>query len=95
MEIQKEYASRGFTVLSVETTNRPALAKTFTTEVGATFPIVLDDADASDKLFGVRATPTNLMIDRKGMIIFRSVGYGPGMEKSLAAQVEYLLGQAS
>ncbi len=31
------------------------------------------------------------MIDRSGQIIFKSLGYGPGREKALAAQAEYLL----
>ena len=88
------YQGQGFTILSVETSNRPQLAKEFTSSVGATFPIVIDDADVSGNLFGVHATPTNLMIDREGRIIFRSLGYMPGKEKALAAQIEYLL-QAS
>ena len=95
VELYHQYKDRGFTILSIETTNRAEAAKEFTTSVGADFPIVLDDNDTSERLFGVRATPTNLMIDRAGRIIFSSVGYGPGMEKSMAAQVEYLLGQAS
>lgn len=90
----RQYKDRGFTVLAIETTNRPQLAKEFTTSVGANFPIVLDDSDTSDRLFGVRATPTNLLIDRAGRIFFKTIGYGPGMEKGLAAQVEYLLNQS-
>jgi peroxiredoxin len=91
VEIYNHYKERGFTVLAIETTNRPQLAKEFTTSVGATFPIVLDDSDTSDKLFGVTATPTNLLIDRRGRIFFKTIGYGPGMENGLVAQVEYLL----
>jgi hypothetical protein len=52
---------------------------------------VLDDADVSEKLFGVTATPTNLLIDRGGKIFFTNIGFAPGGEKNLAAQVEYLL----
>ncbi len=59
--------------------------------MGANFPIVLDDSDVSDKLFGVKATPTNMLIDRTGKIFFTNIGYGPGGEKALVAQVEYLL----
>lgn len=39
----------------------------------------------------MRATPTTLLIDRDGKIIFHSVGYGPGEEKTFAAEIEYLL----
>jgi hypothetical protein len=86
-----QYKDKGFTVFSIETSNRAQLAKEFTDKVGATFPIVVDDADVSQKLFGVSATPTNLFIDRKGRTYFTSLGYSPGYEKALAAMVEYLL----
>jgi hypothetical protein len=79
----------------VETTNRPQLAQEFTKSVGATFPIVLDDQKMSKTLYKVNATPTNLMIDRSGRVIFMTVGYGPGRENGLAAQIEYLLKAAS
>jgi thioredoxin-related protein len=52
---------------------------------------VLDDKDVSSNLFGVRYTPTTLMLDRTGQIIFSSIGYAPGNEKTLAAEIEYLL----
>ena len=75
----------------METTNRPALAKEFTTSARANFPIAVDDASVSSTLFGVHATPTTLLIDRGGRIFFTNVGYGPGGEIALAAQVDYLL----
>jgi hypothetical protein len=91
VEIQDHYANLGFTVLAIETTNRPALAREFTTSVHANFPIGVDDASVSSTLFGVNATPTSILIDREGRIFFTNVGYGPGGERALAAQVEYLL----
>jgi hypothetical protein len=69
------------------------MAKEFTDKVGATFPIVLDDAKVR-QLFEVSAVPTNLFIDRKGRIYFRSLGFSPGHEKALAAMVDYLLKQS-
>jgi thioredoxin-related protein len=79
----------------VETTNRPQLAREFTEKVGATFPIVLDDQKLSRSVYGVTATPTNIIIDRQGRAIFRNLGYAPGKEKTLAAEVESLLGKTS
>lgn len=49
----------------------------------------------SEKLFGVTATPTNLMIDESGRIFFRTLGFEPGHEKIYAAQIEYLLGRSA
>ena len=56
---------------------------------------MLDDQKLSRSLFGVQYTPTTLMIDRTGRIMFTSIGYAPGKEKAFAAQIEYLLKSAS
>ena len=79
----------------METSNRPQLAREFTSSIGTTFPIVLDDQQMSGSLYGVRATPTTLVIDRTGQIVFHTVGYSPGEENTLAAEVEYLLKESS
>ena len=51
-----------------------------------------DDRNLSESVYNVNATPTNMMIDREGRVIFTSVGFGPGKEKGLAAEIEILLG---
>lgn len=81
-------------MISIEVTNRPELAREFIAKVGATFATVNDDQELSRKLFGVNATPTNLMIDDEGRIFFRTYGFSPGHEKSYAAMIEYLLARA-
>lgn len=78
-------------IVGVETTNRPALAKEFTSSIGVTFPILLDDQGVTGKLFDVHATPTTLFIDRKGTVLFKHVGYSPGDEKHVAATIEHML----
>jgi len=78
-------------VLSLEVSNRPALAQEFVAQVGATFPIVNDDRNLAKTTYNVTGTPTNLMIDRQGRVFFRSMGYGPGYERRYAAEIEYLL----
>lgn len=78
-------------MLAVETTNRAQMAKEFVEKVKATFPVVIDDQKLSRGLYGIKGTPTNLFIDRSGRIIFTVVGYGPGMEKGMAANIAVLL----
>ncbi len=89
-QIYARHAGSDFTILSIETTNRPELAKKFVAEVGATFPIVLDDTKQARGLFSLKGVPTNLVIDRQGNIIFRHLGFAPGEEKVLEAEIEYL-----
>ena len=78
-------------IVSVTTSDTPQMARDYATKVGATFPIVFDDSGVHKQLFGVNATPTNLMIDRQGRIYFTEVGYEPGTEKNFQAQLDYLL----
>lgn len=67
------------------------MAKEFTTSVGATFPIVLDDQEVAHTLFDIPGTPTNLFIDPSGKILFKSIGYTPGHEKVFVATIEEML----
>jgi len=60
-------------------------------EVGVTFPVVEDQTNIAGSLYQVAGTPTSFLIDREGRIIFRGVGYAPGSENELRAQIEYLL----
>lgn len=59
--------------------------------MGATFPIVLDDQKISRGVYKIQGTPTNLVIDRQGRIVFRHLGFGPGSEKILKAEIEMLM----
>ena len=79
----------------MEVSNRPELAQEFVSRVGATFPIVNDDRNLAKTVYNVAGTPTNLMIDRKGRVFFRSLGYGPGYEARYKAEIEYLLTQGT
>jgi hypothetical protein len=58
--------------------------------VGATFPVVEDRTDIATR-YRVAGTPTNFLIDREGRILFRRVGFAPGSEVELRAQIDYLL----
>jgi hypothetical protein len=95
--LQQIFAQHGgsdFTILSIETTNRPELAREFVQKVGATFPIVLDEQKTAGTIFQLQGVPTNLLIDREGNVIFRHLGFSPGHEKILEAEVLTLMGKS-
>lgn len=60
-------------------------------KVGAAFPIALDDSKLSKDLFKIQGTPTNFVIDRDGRIVFRHLGFVPGNEKVLDAEIMTLI----
>jgi hypothetical protein len=61
-----------------------------------TFPSLKSDWPTAQKQFGLQWTPTNLVIDQKGQILFRKVGFnikdGPAQ---LASLVEAVLARKS
>jgi hypothetical protein len=74
-------------ILSIDTANRPDLDADFVKKIGAAFPIALDDSKLSRELFRIQGTPTNFVIDRSGKIVFRHLGFFPGAEKVLDAEI--------
>ena len=77
----------------MEVSKRKELAQEFLRQTGVTFPVAEDREDVATR-YGVEGTPTNVLIDRKGRILFRKMGFRPGSEAELGAQVEYLLARA-
>ena len=70
----------------------PSVVLPYTKERGLTFPSLLDPAGEVYPRFGVRYTPTNFLINRKGEVVGRSIGYrdwnSPEGMKFLKALVE-------
>lgn len=59
-----------------------------------TFPIVVtDDKDYfTTNPFGVRGTPTNVLLNADGKVVFRHIGYLTGAEKVMEGEIRELLG---
>jgi thiol-disulfide isomerase/thioredoxin/tetratricopeptide (TPR) repeat protein len=72
---------------------REDLVQKFIADNKYTFPVLYDDGFV-DK-YGVDGIPTKFVIDRKGKLAFKSVGFEgeDAMLKELAGQVELLLGE--
>ena len=75
-----------------------ANAKKFIEDNKYTFPVLIDEKnDDQFKVisnYDVDGIPTKFLIDKKGNIAFKSVGFdGPGMEDELIQQIEILLGE--
>lgn len=68
-QLQKQHASRGFTVVSVSNDETAAEAGNFAREVKATFPVVHDPKNVVYGMFDVTAVPANIVLDRKGRVV--------------------------
>jgi thiol-disulfide isomerase/thioredoxin len=71
-------------------------ARKFMADNKYTFPVLIDELTekrVSEK-YEVEGIPTKFIIDKKGNIAFKGIGFGgPEMEDELTAQIELLLGE--
>ena len=59
---------------------------------GYTFPVLVCGPTFARDAYGVSAAPTNVLLDTDHRTAFRHLGYGPGAEKRMEAEIRELLG---
>jgi cytochrome oxidase Cu insertion factor (SCO1/SenC/PrrC family) len=88
-----KYAAKGARVVVVDVTGRKELTEKVIADAAFTAPVLLDNTELSRKEYNVLATPTTYIVDPSGKMIFKHIGYGPGMEKMLEREIDLLLGR--
>jgi hypothetical protein len=53
--------------------------------------MLMDDQRVGREKYKIPGTPVTIILDRKGRMIFKHVGYGPGLEKTFEAEIRLLL----
>ncbi len=92
----KEYAGKPFQVVSVGVDTDPAKSAGFARSAGATFPILLDPKGLIQGRFDVKSMPTTYIIDKKGVIQHKQVGFSPEKTPGTVKPIiERLLGESS
>ncbi len=76
-----------------QTPDRVGTVKKFMADNKYDFPVALDHDQTAGKAYDIEAFPTVFVIDRKSNILYRNIGYRPGIEKLLEAQIEDALGR--
>jgi thioredoxin-related protein len=79
-------------VVAVDASNQKARTVKVIQKTGVTFGVLLDNKKVAREVYKVRGTPTTFMIDRDGMIVFKHVGYYPGLETTMESEVQSLVG---
>lgn len=90
-QIQKKYASLGFTMLGVNVEEDTTMMQAFLKDVPVTFPILLDPANGVSKLYNVAAMPSTVIVDRKGNVRYLHQGYKPGDESKYQDMIRQLI----
>ena len=90
-ELNTKYTSKGVQILAIDVTDRKDLTEKVASDISYKGPVLLDDKQFARKEYNVVATPTTYRVDTSGKLVFKHVGYAPGMEKVLEKEIELLL----
>jgi peroxiredoxin len=73
--LYEKLKDKGFTVLAVDLMEDTGVVGSFIKANGMTFPVLLDSDGKVGGMYDAGSIPTNYLIDRKGNILARIVGY--------------------
>lgn len=68
IEMQKKYASRGFSVIGISMDDTPEPVAPFAKKYNMNYPVAVGDAALGEKYGGILGLPTAFVIDRDGVI---------------------------
>ena len=75
IDLQKRYASQGFTVVGVALDQGGVAAvQQFAAQLGINYPLAMGDAEVANAYGGIQAIPTTFLIGRQGAILQTYVG---------------------
>ena len=88
-----EYKKEGFSVLSISIDSQKSLAqvRSYIRINNYSFDVFLDPNMQVFKKMNGNLMPTNILLDKKGNIIWRHYGYLPGDEKNMNLQIRSAL----
>lgn len=73
-KLHREFKDPGLSIWAVNINEPRAHVAEWVKRKGLTFPVLLDADGAVTRAYGVRATPTVVVVDRAGRLLGRSVG---------------------
>jgi thiol-disulfide isomerase/thioredoxin len=89
--MQAKYGARGLVIIGVNVDRERGDADRFLHDVPADFPIVYDPAGALATRYDVPGMPTSFVIDPKGEIVGRHIGFKTGLREEREAELQKLL----
>lgn len=89
--LHQRYEDTGFAVLGVNVEGKAKPAQEIVDKTNVTFPVLIDQAQATSKLYNLQAMPSTVVIDRDGVIRYIHRGYKPGDEAKYVEVVKTLI----
>lgn len=76
--LQKKYGARGLAVVGISLDEGDVRSvKAFINQFGINYPIVMGTQQVAAAFGGMEGVPTTFIMDRRGNIVFKHVGYAP------------------
>jgi thiol-disulfide isomerase/thioredoxin len=91
--LHREFASRGLAIIGINAREDRQAAGRYATELGLTFPLVLDQDGKNNHLYGVIGIPTTFVIARDGRPVAFGVGPRDWASRPARALIEALLAE--
>ena len=96
-EFNKKYADTGFQVISINTDGSRALSSVepFVKSKKYSFKVLSDPRSKYQRKLKGTSCPFTVMVDHRGVITARHVGYNPGDEKKIEQEIIELINKAN
>jgi hypothetical protein len=91
VELAERFADSPVTVVSIDGGKRSKVASEFLDEHNVRHLVLNDETRGIFDDYGVAGVPTTVIVDHAGRLMFRHVGFSPGLEERFAQEIETLL----
>jgi peroxiredoxin len=71
IELEQQYGSRGLKIIALSVDDSRDPVENFVKEKGISYTVWHDDGGKASNQYGVLGIPTNILIDKKGVIVYR------------------------
>ena len=89
-ELYRKLKDKGFEIIGVSLDQSVSNVQAFIKEHDVPFTIVMA-TDRVEKQYGIVSIPTTFLLDKKGVVIKRHMGYAPGITEDMEKDIRLLL----
>ena len=82
-DIYSLYSSKGLEILAICLSDNEDAIKSTIAPYNLTYRVLADRGGVTARAYKVTSIPMNLIVDKKGVIRYRNVGYDPSAMKSV------------
>lgn len=93
-ELQSLYAEDGFEIIAVNLDTSRKDAEEFLKQMPAKFDIAFDKSGKTAQAYNLKAMPSSFLIDRKGRLVHKSLGYRVEEKKIVEKKIQKLVGRS-